>query len=658
MTDNTDVVSAVPVFKCDECSKAYTIKSSYQSHMRLKHKANKVSEDIENGSNTSKKKTTTAYKMWTENEVDEMPLMMTKELDSYLDNRNDASLMAAAAEIERAIEAEIMVQKFSVKSHELEWYEEDNNSNFSEEFRSNFASSLRESLPSQQVDPVAALHNEMVKTLTEKYDKLVVSTTKMLNIAEITKKDLRKTVKSLNKNLAETRENWQKTVEEDAKEINDLKDVVAAQKIKIKDLESKTKADEPEVVNQKCEKCNNVFRNRKLLKKHMKEAHGVKEGKRCPQCPETLPNNLEFRKHVKDHLMDKEFFCELCKETFRRLEDAQAHAGKPCANIKRKEVVIEMEVIEETNNCNACSTTYTSNARLEQHMESEHNEKEQPVDCSKCQERFKTQEDVYKHANKCTEIIDPLMCDKCNRELISRAGLEKHRKRCQGEQDKSMNRPFNKEVSTEPCANGPDCRFLRQNRCLYNHEEPNDQPWERVQPRRQGRKQNQAKQQHHPRQQHQPRQQQQQFQGQQQLPRQQLPRQQLPLQQLPRQQLPRQQLPRQRLQECRNGRWCIFWKHDRCNFSHLGARQQIRQGVDSRQQHQDSRQHRQDLDSRQSKQGLDSRQNRQGLDSRRQDEDTSQAKPCKFGARCDRILSCGYLHLAKDFLSVQGQRRN
>ena len=50
-------------------------------------------------------------------------------------------------------------------------------------------------------------------------------------------------------------------MEVDAKEINDLKDVVAAQKIKIEDLESKTKADEPKVMNQKCAKCSNVFRN-------------------------------------------------------------------------------------------------------------------------------------------------------------------------------------------------------------------------------------------------------------------------------------------------------------------------------------------------------------------------------------------------------------
>ena len=371
-----------------------------------------------------------------------------------------------------------------------------------------------------------------------------------------------------------------------------------------------------------------------FFKKHLKERHGIKEGKRCTQCPEILPNKHEFRKHVKDHLMDKQFFCELCKKTFGRLDDAQSHATKPCANIKQKEVVIEMEVIEESNNCNACSTTYTSNERLERHMEKDHNEMEQLTDCPKCQATFKSKEDVYNHANKCTELIDPIMCDGCNYELISKAGLEKHRKRCQGGQAK--------EDYNEACTNGPNCRFLRQNRCLYNHEETNDQPWEKVQHRRQGRKQTQAVQQ--------------QVQSRQQLPRQQvqsrqpLPRQQQvqSRQQLPRQEVQsRQQLPRQKDMECRNGSGCIYWKHDRCNFLHLGPRPQPRQGVDSRQP-------RRYVDSRQQRQSLDSRQSRQGLDSR---QDSSQAKPCKFRSRCDQILSCGFFHLAKDFLSTQGGRR-
>ena len=94
----------------------------------------------------------------------------------------------------------------------------------------------------------------------------------------------------------------------------------------------------------------------------------------------------------------------------------------------------------------------------------------------------------------------------------------------------------------------------------------------------------------------------------------------------------------------RNIMACIFWKHDRCNFAHSGSRQLTGRGVDLRQQRMD----------------LDSRQHRRNLDSspRRQEDRSSQGKPCKFGANCDRILRCGFLHSAKDFLSVQGQRRN
>ena len=246
------------------------------------------------------------------------------------------------------------------------------------------------------------------------------------------------------------------------------------------------------------------------------------------------------------------------------------------------------------------------------------------------------------------------MCEKCNIELVSRAGLKGHTEKCQ-KKSYSTNEALN-----EKCANGPDCRYFKEDRCHYQHDEPNDQPWERVQHRRQGRQKNQKRQpqarQHSPRQQ----------------PPRHLPsRQQSPREQSPRQQSHRQQSPRQQLQECRNGPGCIYWKHDRCNFAHSGSRQQTGRGVDSRQQRPDlgsrqqrqdrgSRQQRPDLGSRQQRPDLDSRQHLRSLDSsqRRQEGSLNQGKPCKFGAKCDRILSCGFLHFAKDFLSVQGQRRN
>ena len=149
-----------------------------------------------------------------------------------------------------------------------------------------------------------------------------------------------------------------------------------------------------------------------------------------------------LRNHLKKHLMNTpEFFCEVCNKKFNKLEDAQAHAKNPCGKIS----------------------------------ESKEPEENIEFDCSQCKVFFKNMEDYYKHANKCTEVLEPLICRHCNIELISKAGLKKHIEKCNTES------PFTGEESNIACTNGPECKFFRQGRCLYYHEEENDQPWERVQ---------------------------------------------------------------------------------------------------------------------------------------------------------------------------------
>ena len=105
MTGNTDVV-----YKCDQCDKSYSIKSSYQSHMRLKHKADKAADVLENGNKTGRKKNVEANHMWIENENEKL-MAWTRDLDSYLENQHDLSLEAAAVESEEALEVEIIADK-------------------------------------------------------------------------------------------------------------------------------------------------------------------------------------------------------------------------------------------------------------------------------------------------------------------------------------------------------------------------------------------------------------------------------------------------------------------------------------------------------------------------------------------------------------------
>ena len=166
MTGNTDVA-----FSCDQCDKTYSIKASFQSHMRLKHKSNKASEEAENGGGRSdRKKSAPGYALWVENEKN-MPMMNTRDLNSFLDNRSDSSLAAAAMESEQLLQVEeIIAEKLVVKDHELDWFIEDNDCPFDQEFTSDFASSLRrESMSKEPNSKLAELHNNGIKKMQEKY---------------------------------------------------------------------------------------------------------------------------------------------------------------------------------------------------------------------------------------------------------------------------------------------------------------------------------------------------------------------------------------------------------------------------------------------------------------------------------------------------------
>ena len=130
---------------------------------------------------------------------------------------------------------------------------------FKAEFSSEFASSLRrDSIPSQPAKNLVGFHNDLMKKQVEKYDAMVVRTTRLLKHAELTKKSLRKRVESLEKELGETQENWQGSSEADSEEIASLKATITVKNIKIDELELAAKE---ELVREKnTEKTNNPNR--------------------------------------------------------------------------------------------------------------------------------------------------------------------------------------------------------------------------------------------------------------------------------------------------------------------------------------------------------------------------------------------------------------
>ena len=161
----------------------------------------------------------------------------------------------------------------------------------------------------------------------------------------------------------------------------------------------------------------------------------------------------------------------------------------------------------------------------------------------------------------------------------------------------------------EACKNGSKCRYHRENRCNFSHEESSQEKWEKVHPRRPRQfKSNNNKVRQDPR----PRS------VQRQEPRQHMKESRQEVRE------PRQK-DRESKQDCRNGKSCIYHKYNKCNFLH--------------------------------EQPSKAPQKRLGDDGMHRGP-SDQLKQCKFGHKCDKGVRCGFLHLPSDFLPQQGRRRN
>ena len=245
---------------------------------------------------------------------------------------------------------------------------------------------------------------------------------------------------------------------------------------KYKDMTEQSSKPEVTAVDQKCKQCKFTCKDSNNMDAHIAQVHSLQS---CHICSEVFTSKAAMRNHVKKHLNNElEYTCGVCKKSFKTIEGAKDHAMKVCGSIHEKEDMSSGKKQENSHTCKFCNKSYTNTTALQKHIEEMH----EIIDCDKCKAIFKSQEDTYTHANKCSKIIGPYMCENCNLELISRAGLEKHNKRCHADNTENILKSHK-----DPCKNGANCRFHKAIRCLFQHEQPRKEHWKKVQPRRQAR---------------------------------------------------------------------------------------------------------------------------------------------------------------------------
>ena len=308
---------------------------------------------------------------------------------------------------------------------------------------------------------------------------------------------------------------------------------------------------------QACDMCTCKFKGMTKLIAHQQTAHLT-----CNMCPKSIKwvgLSLEHLKihHTNTHKIRTESQkCQPCKLKF---PDAMA---KNVHMLKHHTPQYK---------CTKCNITFIDKRRLDVHTQEIHTEQ---------------------------TTVTKIKCIVCEFKAGSEPELTKHYEENHIASSKS-NSNNNAQVK---CKNGLSCDFHKVGKCSFLHEEP----WQKVHTKRQ---KVQPKIQH----------------GQ-------------------RSQLAQKQHSDQVRSACRNGPNCSFLRHNRCNFFHD-------QQKHHRQSHTPHKTQQREASPRQ-----EARLPRRSVQIK--DAPSKQLRQCKFGAKCDQGVNCGYLHLASDFLHLNGGRRS
>ena len=348
---------------------------------------------------------------------------------------------------------------------------------------------------------------------------------------------------------------------------------------------------------------------------------------------------------LSDNDAESQKTCEYCnfktkgERSLHKHQQATHFKCDACAMVavSMKHLEVHKKSAHGGKRCDPCGVSFNDERRHEVHILKEHS-----FQCEECGEKYTRKATLDIHTT--TKHPKEMKCIVCEYKALNETEITKHYEDVHLSSTEPVSEARNYQAIK--CKSGPTCRYLRQDRCSFFHEESAEQPWERVQPRRlrQSRENPQprpAQSRQMPRREYrqeirqpeprrQERRQEQPGQGQGQVPFRSNFRQQQPREDF------RQTQPRQdyRQQQPRQEHW---QEHPRQEFRQQHPRQEDRQ-----QQYPQSR--------------PETRQLSRGGD-RTQGVSPGQVKPCKFGARCDRGILCQYLHMATDFLSLPTVRR-
>jgi len=220
---------------------------------------------------------------------------------------------------------------------------------------------------------------------------------------------------------------------------------------------------DPEI---RCSECNQVFRQQRYLKWHIREVHSVAEMATCETCLKQF-KHFHLQKHIKDvhtkeeshcdecgkvyqnrknlrnhknavHRVAELSTCEMCFKSFKcfnlqkHIQDVHTKVMSPCdecgkiySNTKR---LREHKSVVHSNKqllCDICCKVFKCPSYLASHIRRFHNSVDEENDCDQCGKVFKSKNKLYLH-NMAVHTIENIPCSVCGKVSRNSYLLKKH----------------------------------------------------------------------------------------------------------------------------------------------------------------------------------------------------------------------------------------